>query len=152
MADAPVTADSPRDRINKLLPGDVTAAFLSAKAALVSVAHEQAATYVFWTFIIILVLCPFYFHYVTKAKTKYHIVFLTLSFVVFAISIADTQFADFFNNLFAPRDMQPPIKAIAIVLPILWTYLVAQISVVAMHDNDQPPDPAQGAAAANNAG
>ena len=149
MPEAPATADGPRDRIAKLLPGDVTAAFLSAKAALISVAGEQAAVYVFWTFVAILVLCPFYFRYVTRARNAFHVTFLTLSFVVFAISIADTQFTAFFNKAFAPADLQPPIKAIAIVLPILWTYLITQISVVAFNE---PPGPADAAPAADPAG
>ena len=136
MTDATAIKDTPQDRIAKLLPGDVTAAFLSAKAALVSVAKEDAAVYVFWTFIAILILCPIYFSLVTRVRTKLHIAFLTMSFVVFAISIADTEFIAFFNKVFSPVDFQPPIKALSIVLPIMWTYLVTQISVVAFQSED----------------
>jgi hypothetical protein len=141
VADSPATGDSPQDRIAKLLPGDVTAAFLSSKAALVTVAGEDAGVYVFWTFIAILVLCPFYFYYVTQAKTRFHVTFLTLSFVVFAISIAATEFIAYFNKIFEPHDFEAPITAIAIVLPILWTYLVTQISVVALKASGENLDP-----------
>lgn len=146
MADTPATGDSPQDRLAKLLPRDVTAAFLSAKAALVTVAGEDAGVYVFWTFVAILVLCPFYFYYVTQARSRFHVTFLTRSFVVFAISIAATEFIAYFNKIFDPLDFEAPVTAIAIVLPILWTYLVTQISVAALKNEGDPladPQPAQ---------
>jgi hypothetical protein len=129
-----------------LLPGDVTAAFLSSKAALLAVLGEDAGAAVFWTFVVILVLCPFYFYYVTQAKSRFHITFLTLSFVVFGISIASAEFTAYFNKIFEPHDFEAPVMAIAIVLPILWTYLVTQISVVALKKDGEPladPQPAQ---------
>lgn len=137
--------DTPQDRLAKLLPGDVTAAFLSSKAALVAVAGENSAPYVFWTFVMILMLCPFYFWFVTKAKSRFHIVFLTLSFVVFSISIANVEFEAYFKD-YIP---QAVMRAVAIVLPILWTYLVTQISVAALNyeeDKPVPPNPAPVAA------
>jgi hypothetical protein len=126
--------DSLSDRLGKLLPGDVTAAFLSAKAALIAVNGEEIAGrdgYVFWTFVAIAVLCPVYFWFVTGARTPFHLIFLTLSFCVFAVSIADAQFTAYLQNKLGGAT-EPIIKTVAIVLPILWTFLVTQISVAAM--------------------
>ena len=91
---APIRAqDSTQERLSKLLPADITAAFLSAKAGILALVSNPADTAapVFWTFIAILVISPFYFWYVTNVKNLVHIVFLCLSFVVFAISIATSQ-------------------------------------------------------------
>ncbi|MHC4048969.1 hypothetical protein [Bradyrhizobium sp. 25ACV] len=150
--EAPKSGDTPQDRLAKLLPGDVTAAFLSAKVALVAQANDKAAPYVFWTFVAVLCLCPFYFWFVTKAKSVFHTFFLTASFAVFAISIANVEFEAFFKDTIP----QAVIRAVAIVLPILWTYLVTQISVAALDQQTPPggvpkpdsPDPAAGSAAA----
>jgi hypothetical protein len=128
------SGDTPQDRLAKLLPGDVTAAFLSAKVALVAQANDQAYPYVFWTFVVVLCLCPFYFWFVTKAKSIFHTSFLTASFAVFAISIANVEFEAFFKETIP----QAVVRAVAIVLPILWTYLVTQISVAAL-DQQTPP-------------
>ncbi|MGL9619889.1 hypothetical protein QRQ56_17900 [Bradyrhizobium sp. U531] len=133
--EAPKSGDTPQDRLAKLLPGDVTAAFLSAKVALVAQANDKAAPYVFWTFVVVLFLCPFYFWFVTKAKSAFHTFFLTASFAVFAISIANVEFEAYFKDTIP----QPVIRAVAIVLPILWTYLVTQISVAAL-DQQAPPN------------
>lgn len=122
------SSDTPQDRLAKLLPGDVTAAFLSSKVALVAVGTDNVATYVFWTFITILCLCPVYFWFVTRAKSLFHVFFLTASFAVFAISIANVEFEAYFKESIP----QAVIRAVAIVLPILWTYLVTQISVAAL--------------------
>jgi hypothetical protein len=133
MPDQTATNDNSQDRLAKLLPGDVTAAFLSAKAALIASAHEAAAPYVVYTFLGILVLCPFYFRFVLGVKSWPHIVFLTLSFVVFGLSIASTEFVAFFKDWpVQGSNPEPAINAAAIVLPILWTYLVTQISVATL--------------------
>jgi hypothetical protein len=128
--------DTPQDRLAKLLPGDVTAAFLSSKVALEAATTDavQRSAYVFWTYIAILVLCPLYFWFVAKAKSRFHITFLTVSFAVFGLSIAHVEFAGQLS--FIPPEV---VKAAAIVLPILWTYLVTQISVAALnHEQDKP--------------
>jgi hypothetical protein len=132
----PIRADdTAQDRITKLLPADVTAAFLSAKTALVALFAEYSATYVFWTFVAILVICPFYFWFVTKATNFLQIGFLMLSFVVFAVSIADTQFIAYLQKLFPRSDnLGPIIQTAASVLPILWAFLISQIFVAAFGD------------------
>jgi hypothetical protein len=132
----PIRADdTAQDRITKLLPADVTAAFLSAKTALVSLFGEHAATYVFWTFVAILVICPFYFWFVTKAKNVLQICFLMLSFVVFAVSIADTQFIAYLQKLFPQSEnLEAIVRTTASILPILWAFLISQIFVAAFGD------------------
>jgi hypothetical protein len=125
---APIrSSDTPQDRLSKLLPADVTAAFLSAKAGLDAFFHEHASWPVFWTFVTILLLCVPYFIYVSKIKNVFHIAFLLLSFVVFALSIAET---DFINVL--PEAWKILIKVAAIVLPFLWTFLISQIFLGAL--------------------
>lgn len=125
--------DSPQDRLAKLLPGDVTAAFLSAKGALVaSTPADDVNKYVIWTFVAIIVLCPVYFRYVLGITSRLHYVFLTLSFVVFGLSIANTEISAALRNVVP----ESAIHAAGIVLPILWTYIVTQISVSALKYED----------------
>lgn len=51
--------DTAEERLTKLLPADVTAAFLSANAGLVAFFGEPgAAGPVFWTFVAIVAICP----------------------------------------------------------------------------------------------
>jgi hypothetical protein len=122
--------DSSEERITKLLPADVTAAFLSAKAALVAFfGTPDDAPPVFWTFVTILVLCPFYFWFVTKVTNYFQIGFLCLTFIVFGLSIADLQFINYFPNY------QVPIKIISIVLPVLWAFLISRIFIGALGKN-----------------
>jgi hypothetical protein len=126
-------SDSPQDRLAKLLPGDVTAAFLSAKAALIASAPEDdAGKYVVWTFVAIIVLCPIYFRYVLGVTSRLHNAFLTLSFVVFGLSIANTEISAALRNVIP----ESALHAAGIVLPILWTYIVTQISVSALKYED----------------
>lgn len=124
-----------QDKITKLLPADVTAAFLSAKTGIVALYGENAAGYVFWTFVAILAICPFYFWFVTKAKNLLQILFLLLSFIVFSVSIADTQFIGYLQTFFPQSDsLQPVIQTVSTVLPILWAFLISQIFVAAFGD------------------
>jgi hypothetical protein len=140
---APIhTADSPQEKIAKLLPADITAAFLSAKAGLIAGAGERASTYIFWTFIAILILSPAYFWYVTRARNVFQVLFLMLSFVVFSVSIADVQFTNYLQTAFPDLKSEQVIKVIAIVLPILWVFVISQIFVAALGDlvaADAPP-------------
>jgi hypothetical protein len=133
---APIRSeDSAQERITKLLPADITAAFLSAKAGLIAGAGgERASTYIFWTFISILILSPAYFWYVTRARNLLQVLFLMLSFVVFAVSIADVQFTNYLQTTFPDLKAELVIKVIAIVLPILWVFVISQIFVSALGD------------------
>jgi hypothetical protein len=128
MADDHAVQESPATKFAKLLPADLTAAFLSAKAGLIASLNEtQAAGPIFWTFVGILVLSPFYFRYVVKTRTRLQIAFMSATFAIFAVSIADTSFRTYLTgfNFLSWTDF--PIKVTAIVLPTLWVFLVAPI-------------------------
>lgn len=121
---APIKSDdSALDRVTKLLPADITAAFLSAKQALAafySDPYERAEPIVL-TVVAIFVLSIFYFRFYSHITNVLHIAFLCLSFIVFAIALANTDFMNFFPGLASP------IKATSIVLPILWAFLISPI-------------------------
>jgi hypothetical protein len=70
MPDEKPSTDVAPERLAKLLPADLTAAFLSAKAGLLAALGDPTAGgAVFWTFVGILLVSPFYFRWVVKAKT-----------------------------------------------------------------------------------
>jgi hypothetical protein len=128
---APIKAqDSVPERLSKLLPADITAAFLSAKAGIVTYIKDPIPQSgpVFWTFVAILFIAPFYFRHVTKVRNLAHLIFLCASFVVFALSIATTQFVTYLSSVHWGIDgTDMTLNVIAIVLPILWVFLVANI-------------------------
>jgi hypothetical protein len=128
MAEDKAVQESPTTKFAKLLPADLTAAFLSAKAGLIaSLGETEAASSIFWTFVGILVLSPFYFRYVVKTTTRLRIAFMSATFVVFAVSIADTSFRTYLTGFSFLSWTDFVIKATAIVLPTLWVFLVAPI-------------------------
>jgi hypothetical protein len=104
----------------------VTATFLSAKAGLMSFFREDASVPVVATFVVILILCIPYFIFVSRIRNWFHVAFLCCTFAVFALSIAET---DFINVL---PTWKVPLKVASIVLPFLWTFLVAQIFLGAL--------------------
>ncbi|HVY41527.1 MAG TPA: hypothetical protein VG966_00745 [Hyphomicrobiaceae bacterium] len=120
--------DTASDRISKLLPADITAAFLSARAGLNGFFQDAAtsAGFVFWTFVIILVLCPLYFWFASDVRKIYHVAFLALSFAVFSISIAASDFSVFLSQNHVP-DANTYTNAVAIVLPAVWAFIVTPI-------------------------
>jgi hypothetical protein len=115
-------------RLAKLLPADLTAAFLSAKAGLIaSMGEPNADQPIFWTFVGILLISPFYFRWVTKTRAPLEIAFLSATFIIFAISIAEPQFASHLGTYPVLAGINYPLNAVAIVAPILWIFLVAPI-------------------------
>jgi hypothetical protein len=128
---APIKSDDTTiERVSKLLPADVTAAFLSGKEALAAYYNDPAerAGPIFWMFLVILILSPFYFRFYSKITSVPHIIFLSLSFVVFALSLANSDFRNVFPGL------AEPIKVTSIVLPILWAFLISNIFVGVLGD------------------
>ena len=121
---APIKSDdSAIERVSKLLPADVTAAFLSVKEALSAYYNDPAerAAPVFWTFVAILLLSIAYFYFYNKITNIPHISFLCISYVVFALSLASTDFMNFFPAAASV------IKITSIALPILWAFLISNI-------------------------
>jgi hypothetical protein len=139
MADDKTSSESPTVKFAKLLPADLTAAFLSAKAGLIaSLGETEAAGSIFWTFVGILLLSPFYFHYVVKTRTRVQVAFMSATFVVFAVSIADTSFRTYLTGFSFLSWTDFLIKAMAIVLPTLWVFLVAPIIMDSQDGNSKP--------------
>lgn len=133
--DKPTGSYDPK-ALAKLLPADLTAAFLSAKAGLLTALGDPAGNApVFWTFIGILLISPFYFRYVLKVTSRLRQLFLSATFVVFAISIADKQFSSYLTSYRSLSGIDFALTAIAIVLPILWVFLVAPIII----DGEEKP-------------
>ena len=145
---APIQSnDSGLDRFSKMLPADVTAAFISVKAALLTSFNAELQHYpVVISFLVILVLCPFYFQHVTKINNRWHRYFLVLTSAVFAFALADNQIAAFTIDILSTVGINtvavnPMVKALAIVLPILWTLIISQVALSALSDAaiDQAP-------------
>jgi hypothetical protein len=114
--------DTGLDRVSKLLPADVTAAFISAREALGAYyGQEHRAVPVVLAFAVILALCPFYFRHYSRITDTAHIAFLCLGFVVFALGLASVDF----GNLF--QAWKQEIKGISIALPIIWAYIISNI-------------------------
>lgn len=137
MAAAIQPSDGTLDKFSKLLPADVTAAFISTKSALVAAYHGTDANLpVVLTFSAVLALCPLYFKWVSKITDTRQCLFLWLSSLVFAVSLSDKQitgllidFANAFPALNIPAtSIEPSIKGVAIILPILWTLIISQIA------------------------
>jgi Ca2+/Na+ antiporter len=136
MADDKAVQESPTTKFAKLLPADLTAAFLSAKAGLIaSLGEVEAAGSIFWTFVGILGLSPFYFRYVVKTHTRRQIAFMSATFVVFAVSIADASFRTYLTQFYLLTWTDFVIKTTAIVLPTLWVFLVAPIIMDSQEDD-----------------
>jgi hypothetical protein len=123
-----------------MLPADVTAAFISTKAALTSAFEaEREHDPIVISFLIILVLCPLYFRYVLKITNVWHRYFLVATSAVFAFSLANAQVGTTLTHLLARMSVQalwinPTVDAMAAVLPILWTLLISQIALSALGD------------------
>ena len=128
--------DTTQDRLSKLLPADITATFLSAKAGILTYVSDpiDSAPPVFWTFITILVISPFYFWFVSAVRNITQLIFLCLSFIVFAVSIASSQFVAYFTGMTirGVSITSMALGVITIVLPIVWVFLIAQIFAAAI--------------------
>lgn len=124
--------DTTQDRIAKLLPADLTAAFLSAKAALLTAYGDGANGYVFWTFVSVLFLAPFYFRFVNKVTNQIQLIFLSMTFCVFALSIAYKEFSAYLSSFEILAGVGIVIDVAAIVVPILWVFVVSRIFIGAI--------------------
>ena len=130
-------SDGTLDKFSKLLPADVTAAFISTKSALVAANSGTSANLpVVLTFAALLCLCPWYFTWVSKVADPLQRLFLWLSSLVFAVSLANKELTGMFIDLAAKvpslnipaQEVEPTISGIAIVLPIVWTLIISQIA------------------------
>lgn len=126
--------DSNQDKIAKLLPADLTAAFLSAKASLTTAYGDTANGSVFWTCIAVLLLCPFYFRYVNRITNRIQIGFLALTFFVFALSIASKEFSAYLSSFQYLARIGTVVDVGAIIVPILWVFVISRIFLQAFGD------------------
>jgi len=114
------TTDTNVDRFAKILPADVTAAFLSIRTGIAAIGQGEAYTNgIIYSFVAILLLCPFYFRLLMDVKNWWQNGFLCLSFMVFGLSIASDNFIAYFG---ARHELM--IKIIATVAPILWAFMI----------------------------
>ena len=84
--------------------------------------------------------------HVTKINNRWHRYFLVLTSAVFAFALADNQIAAFTIDILSTAGINtvavnPMVKALAIVLPILWTLIISQVALSALSDAaiDQAP-------------
>ncbi len=145
---APIqSTDTTMDKFTKLLPADVTAAFISTKAALGAAAPGgNSNAPIFWTFLVILCLCPLYFKRVGKVVNFWQRLFLLVSSIIFALSLANKELVGFFIDLakmypglaISAPSIEPTITGLAIVAPILWTLIVSQIATSSFTEQAAP--------------
>jgi hypothetical protein len=118
--------DNNAQRIVKLLPADLTAAFLAIKVGVQTAKLPEA--YVFYGAVLILLIAPFYFRVMLKVNNTLHIGFLLVTFAIFATNVATQEFGATcsvtFN--FGPGCWNP-IWAISIVILPIWVFLVTPI-------------------------
>ena len=119
MAAQILPTDGTLDKFSKLLPADVTAAFISTKSALVAAnSGTNANLPVVLTFIAVLCLCPFYFRWVSKVVDPVQRLFLWLSSFVFAISLANKELTGTFIDLAAKL---PSLPRGSVKIPRVWS-------------------------------
>jgi phage-related protein len=144
------STDTTVDKFAKILPADVTAAFLSIRAGIEAIGTGPAYTdAIIYSFIAILAVCPFYFRILMDVKSGTQNLFLCLSFVVFGLSIASQNVIDFL-----PGQYSKAITIIATVAPIMWAFLITPMflrvfggwlaSQPADETNAEPAAPATG--------
>jgi hypothetical protein len=114
-------SDTLADRFAKVLPADVTAAFMSIRAGLNALGESETITKsLIISFFAILILCPFYFRILMDVKSWLQNAFLCISFVIFGLSIANHDFIKFLGP-----DWKFSIMIVSVVLPIVWAFIVS---------------------------
>jgi tetrahydromethanopterin S-methyltransferase subunit C len=115
------TSDTAADRFAKILPADVTAAFMSIRAGLDALGESEATTKALVVcFFVILFLCPFYFRILMDVKSVLQNAFLCVSFVIFGLSIANHDFAKYLGP-----DWDFTVTVAAIALPVVWAFIIS---------------------------
>jgi len=123
-------SDTAVDRFAKVLPADVTAAFMSIRAGLNAIGESDTITKsLIFSFLAILLVCPFYFRILLNVKSWLQNAFLCISFVIFGLSIANHDFIKFMG----PRS-DFPITIISVVLPILWAFMITPMFIKVFGD------------------
>lgn len=111
--------DSVSQRITKLLPADVTAAFIAIKSAIP--AANLPEEWILYGAIVIAILSPFYFFFVLETKNPIHIVYLIATYIIFSISIAYIEFGNVYPQY---RNF---ISGFNVISVPIWVFLVTPI-------------------------
>jgi hypothetical protein len=129
--------DTPADRFAKVLPADVTAAFMSIRAGLDALGESELITKsLVVSFFAILFLCPFYFRILMDVKSWLQNAFLCISFVIFGLSIANHDFAKYLGPAW-----EFPVTVASVVLPVVWAFIISPMFLKVFGDKLAAPNP-----------
>jgi hypothetical protein len=112
-----------RDRLLKLIPSEIVAAYL----VLSGIIPGEATLGTLIVFIVLLVLVPFYLWRLSNVQRTSQLIITTISFAVWVYSIGGGPFADW--GLYEPW--------IASVILVLWTLVIP----LAVNPKSQPATP-----------
>lgn len=111
--------DELSQRITKLLPADITAAFIAIKSGVP--AANLGDVWVVGGAVTILIIAPAYFFYVLKTRNLIHIIFLLLTYVVFVVTLANIEI----GNTWA--DARNFVDGLAVISTPIWVFVVTPI-------------------------
>jgi hypothetical protein len=106
-------------RITKLLPADITAAFIAIKSAIPAVNVQN--DWVVYGAVVILLLSPAYFFFVLKTRSAIHICFLMATYVIFVMSLAPIEIGNVFP------DLKSAIHGLNVIATPIWVFVVTPI-------------------------
>src|SRR5690554_1657961 len=106
-------------RITKLLPADITAAFIAIKSAIPAV--NVSNDWVVYGAFVILLLSPAYFIFVLKTQSALHICFLMVTYVVFVMSLAPIELGNVLP------DLRSSIHGVNVIASPIWVFIVTPI-------------------------
>ena len=81
-----LSSDSQLDRLYKLLPAEITGAYIGVRTLITPERNDQDQFLLFFA-ILILIIAPFFYHFILKITSIWQIAFLTFSYVVWAANI-----------------------------------------------------------------
>lgn len=117
----PITqTDDVSQRITKLLPADLTAAFIAIFGAVP--AAGISGDWIVYGAIAIAVLAPFYFYFVLETRNAFHIAFLLCTFLVFVVTLDPTNIGNVLPSL------RPALGGISVIISPIWVFLVTPIA------------------------
>ena len=112
-----LSPDDYAQRLAKLIPSEITAAYI-AISSLLAPLYSKGDIYLFYSFVVLLVLLPFYQKLVLSMKNNVQILVSTISFPIWAANISNIPLSE---DLFRMGHGVSPI--IFGVILILWTVI-----------------------------
>jgi hypothetical protein len=110
-----VAPDEYVQRLSKLMPAEITGAYLAIASLLVPL-HGGGDVYLLGSFCVLLVLLPLYLKFVLNMKNNLQIIVSTLSFPVWAANISNIPLSEDLHKY--GHDVSPVIFGVVL---ILWT-------------------------------